>query len=315
MRAEHAGQQPQFISWANADRAARRDRSGMNTPPERNAPTVSDFRMHAEPDKVRTARACDQGGAAPVMIRAYCGVNKGATAFFRNRCFLAALVAELGERCPRRPRVFFHACSVGAEPYSFAIWCLNEHERTGRHPPLIVATDIAPAFLSTAREALYPRSVVEGMTDAERRWFEPVEGGQVRVAAAVRELVSFVPPQSFLEPAGGGAYDAVLAMNALTYVTPAEQTLAVRSMAGDTRHLLGLTAFHPDTIRADLEAVGFEPVLARQREIHAAWGDRCVGVLPPVGAPEYSWQLPPFDTVVPDREYRFGALFARRSGT
>jgi hypothetical protein len=194
------------------------DSRDMSTPTERSAPIVSDFRTHTEPDKVRTARALDQGGAEPVLIRAYCGVRKGATAFVRNRCFLAALAAELGERCLGRPRVFFPACSVGAEPSSFAIWCLHEHEHTGRELPLIVATDIAPAFLSTAQEALY-------------------RSGWLRAGA--------------------------------------------RRTTRDPR--------------------GMERPSRRGSS--------------PVGAPEYSWQLPPFDTIVPEREYRFGALFARRSGT
>ena len=305
-------QLPQVTGRTNADGAASQREPGMNGPQEKNTEGVTAFRMHTESDKVRPERARDQDGADPVMIRAYSGASKGATAFFRNRPFLRALATELGQRCLGRPRVLFHACSVGAEPYSFAIWCLNEAAGTGRPVPAIVATDIAPAFLATARAAQYPRTVLAGMTEEERRWFEPAADDLVRVSTAVRELVKFVPPQSFMNPPGGDDYDAVLAMNALTYVTPAEQTQAIRAMAGSARHLLGLTAFHPDTIRTDIESIGFAPVLAGQREIHGAWGDRCVAIAPPAGSLEYSWQLPHFDTAVPDRAFRFCSLFARR---
>jgi len=285
---------------------------GMKHPQAKNAAGNSTFRVYAEPDPMGQPSARDQDIAKPVMIRAYSGVNKGATAFFRNRPFLRTLATELGQRCPERPRVFFHACSIGAEPYSLAIWYLNDAASTGRPAPAIFATDIAPAFLEMARAAQYPRSILTGMTDKERRWFEPAANGLVRVSAAVRKLVEFAPPQSFMNPLGGDLYDAVLAMNALTYVTPAEQTQAIRTMAGSARHLLGLTAFHPDTIRADIESIGFAPVLAGQREIHGGWGDRCVAVSPPAGTPEYSWQLQHFDTALPDREFRYCSLFARK---
>jgi chemotaxis methyl-accepting protein methylase len=54
------------------------------------------------------------------MIRVYSGDSKGATAFFRNRTLLETIARLLHDQ---RYRVLFHACSVGAEPYSFAIYC------------------------------------------------------------------------------------------------------------------------------------------------------------------------------------------------
>jgi chemotaxis methyl-accepting protein methylase len=244
----------------------------------------------------------------PVMIRVYDGAQKGATAFFRNRPLLDLLVAELRERCGENPRVFVHACSVGAEPYSLALWCL--HRAGTPMAPAITATDLNPSFLAAARAGVYPESVLQGMTEEERGWFETGSPGEVQVPEAARRRVEFLPPHSFLEPLEA-RYDAVLILNALTYVQPGEQSSAIRQAGRAARHLMALTAFHPDSIRADVEATGFEPVLRNQRLIHEAWGDRLVPHPVPPDRPEYSWMLPPFETPAPDPEFRFCAVFAR----
>lgn len=244
----------------------------------------------------------------PVMLRVYNGPNKGATAFFRNRPFLEVLVSEL-RRHTQAPKIFFHSCSIGAEPYSLALWYL--HRAGDAPPPVIEATDIEATFLETARTGIYPRSILNGMSPEEQGWFEPVDDERVRVPEAARSLVRFLPAQSFLDPLPGGPYDAVLAMNSLTYVSPAEQSLAISLMSVGARHLLGLSAFHPDTIREDVARVGFAPIAQRRREIHDAWQGRRVAVAPAPGTPEYSWRLPPFDHPVADRDYRFSSLFAR----
>jgi hypothetical protein len=253
------------------------------------------------------AEAAAIGESSPTMIRAYHGTHVGATAFFRNRPFLDILSRQLSLRCAGTPRVLFHACSVGAEPYSLGAWWCRHYDR----PIDIVATDIDERFLEVAREAIYPEGAIEGLDSRERLDFETRKDGRIRVADAVRRLVRFLPARSFLTCVEGERFDAVLIMNALTYVTPREQSVAIAGAAVNARHLLGLTAFHPDSIATDLASNGFAPLRDRQREIHDAWGDRLVTDLPKRGTPEYSWQLPSFDTAMPDRDTRFCSLFAR----
>src|SRR5262245_53470135 len=78
------------------------------------------------------------------------GTHNGVTAFFRNKAFLTTFTDLLREL--DHPRVLFHACSVGAEPYSFAIlW----HHRVGA-PIQIDATDIEPEFLTIAQTLQHP---------------------------------------------------------------------------------------------------------------------------------------------------------------
>src|SRR5262245_50824704 len=158
----------------------------------------------------------------PALMRLQSEGQSGTTAFFRNRPFLVELSALLAEGDPPLTRVLFHACSVGAEPYSFALWCLHHTWPAVPRRVEMVCTDLKPEFLEIARRGVYPASVLETMTDEERGWFERHAEG-ARVPDAARALSRFLPPMSFVDGDPGDDFDAVLIMNALTYVTPGEQ--------------------------------------------------------------------------------------------
>lgn len=112
-----------------------------------------------------------ESSVTPSVLRVYNDGHKGATAFFRNRPFLETLSRR--RHCPLSTQdkvtIFVHACSIGAEPYSFALWWLHR-VKPGRPNMLIeiVATDIDPEFLEFAVQGCYPQTILEGMTDEER---------------------------------------------------------------------------------------------------------------------------------------------------
>jgi chemotaxis methyl-accepting protein methylase len=246
----------------------------------------------------------------PVMVRRYAGGHSGPTAFFRNRPFLRTLLAILAEGDPNVSRVLVHACSIGAEPYSLALWWLHHPWPSAPRRIEIVAADIEREFLDVARGGVYPAAVLDGMTEEERAWFDPHPEG-VRVPYDARALVRFLPPMSFVDADPGGVFDAVLIMNALAYLTAEEQQRAIRRVARYARVALGLTAFHPDTIQADVTEAGFRPVEQNHLEIHNCWGDRLTtGEIVP-GSPDYSWRLPPYSTQPSDFSYRYCSIFTR----
>jgi hypothetical protein len=247
------------------------------------------------------------------MIRAYNDGHKGATAFFRNRPFLDELFAALRPLRKHKISILVHACSVGAEPYSLALWWLHRvlpgwSEAAALE---IVSTDVDAAFLSYAQQGRYPAQVLSGMSAEEQSWFETSAGG-ISVPDAARKLVRFLPPMSFVDGAPEGQFDATLVMNALTYVSASEQSKAIAQWSSYTRHVLAITAFHPDSIMQDLVRIGFAPHMNGHRQIHEAWGDRLAPgpVLP--SSPDYSWRLPPYDVSPSDYAYRYGAIFQRR---
>jgi chemotaxis methyl-accepting protein methylase len=242
----------------------------------------------------------------PLMLRVHKDDKKGATAFFRNRSFLNIFVTRLAALEARPVNVLLQACSIGAEPYSIAAVALDRGLDIA-----IATTDIEPEFIAFAKRAQYPEVVTASMMASEKKFFKPIGQGLVEVDAALRAKVKFLPAQSLTDPMPG-TYDATLAMNVLTYVTPADQTRAIATMAAATTHYLCLTAFHPDSIKSDIESVGFKPVMDDQALIHNAWGDRVRPGGAVLGTPEYSWVVPPYNTDCDDYAWRYGAIFQRK---
>lgn len=251
--------------------------------------------------------------AKPVMLRAYHDGHKGATAFFRNRPFLKTFFSLLhGVHDGKRVKVLVHACSVGAEAWSLALWWLHKIQPTWRGVVTldIAATDIDPSFLEYAQQGVYPATLLEGMTQEEKSWFLR-EGDSISVPDAARHLVRFLPTTNFVCDAADEAFDAVLIMNALTYVTAKEQSMALAMSAKNARHVMGITAFHPDSIYDDLARIGFSPCMQSHQVIHEAWGDRLSSAKLEPDSPDYSWRLPPYETNSPDYSFRYGTLFVR----
>ena len=117
----------------------------------------------------------------------------GVTDFLRNKAFLETLADLL--RDLDRPRVLFHACSVGAEPYSFAIvWS----ERIGT-PIEIEATDIEPEFLKLALSLEHPlltdqiRDLVTFLPACSVTTFRPVWKNWLTIYYGWRERLSLRP--------------------------------------------------------------------------------------------------------------------------
>jgi len=246
------------------------------------------------------------------MLRVYSGDQKGATAFFRNRALLDTLTKLLKaspDRSERRMRILFHSASIGAEAFSFAIWC-RMHGLDSQFALEISATDINSEFLDFARTALYPANVQQTMSAEEKAYFEDAGENEITPIEAIRRMVCFFPAMSFLEPISS-VFDVVVVLNALTYVSETEQSLAIHRIADYNRRYLVTTAFHPDTIEADLRQHGYVAVTDNIEAIHNGWTERLRPSPDAIrGTPEYSWVLPPFSPV-PGFEYRFCSIFEK----
>jgi hypothetical protein len=195
------------------------------------------------------------------------GIYNGATAFFRNKPLLDTLTPLL----TGNPRVLFHAVSIGAEAYSFAIHCKRHGINATIH-----ATDINERFLGYAK---------------------------THVPAEPMLPVTFLPPMSF-EDTPEDEYDFVFVNNAFTYVSPEVQSRAIANISTYNTGYLITTAFHQDTIRGDL--ISYMPILDNIEQIHNAWSDR-LSKSHPEG---HSWKLPPFSKVR-DYEYKYCSIFKR----
>jgi chemotaxis protein methyltransferase CheR len=166
------------------------------------------------------------GGTAWEAILAQLTI--GETYFFRNRAQFEALRQHIfPELIARRAsirslRMWSAACATGEEPYSLA---MTLHDLLmGREPwhTTILASDINPAFLARAREALYGEWSFRETTAALRARFFCQEGNRWRIVPAIRQMVSFAR-LNLVEPCypsvttGTCALDIIVCRNVTIY--------------------------------------------------------------------------------------------------
>jgi chemotaxis methyl-accepting protein methylase/tetratricopeptide (TPR) repeat protein len=121
----------------------------------------------------------------------------GETYFFRNGSQFDALRQHLlPEIMARRGgihtlRIWSAGCATGEEPYSLAITVADM--LAGRDPwhISILATDINPAFLARAREALYGEWSFRETSAEQRARFWTQEGNRWRLNPEIRRMVNF----------------------------------------------------------------------------------------------------------------------------
>lgn len=145
------------------------------------------------------------------------------TRFFREphhfdhlRRVVEPLVKEI--RSGRRLRIWSAGCSSGQEPYSIALSLLSLIPDARAYDVRILATDINPLVLETARKAVYPaEEAVSVPADLRRSWMEGTGTGNLRLDEAPRGLVTFRQ----LNLIGGwpmkGPFDAVFCRNVVIY--------------------------------------------------------------------------------------------------
>ncbi|MFQ5471227.1 MAG: CheR family methyltransferase [Gammaproteobacteria bacterium] len=195
----------------------------------------------------------------PVRLRPSSDFSIGTTAFFRNRPLYTTLLRELTKSQKRHYRILFHACSIGAEVYSFVIYyLLGKFDKT--IDITCEATDINPAFLGMAKRAHYPKAILNGMHAKESSYFRSSDQ-EVYLAEEVTRHVSILSPSSFSEFKSTATYDIVFLLNALVYVPCQEQARTIDSIANYNTEWLILSAFHEDTIKTDLQRAGYQPFI------------------------------------------------------
>ncbi len=248
----------------------------------------------------------------PVRLRPATESRIGTTAFFRNRALLATLLDELAALGRANLQVLFHACSIGAEVYSFLIAARLDPRFDGIALS-VAASDAEARFVEFAALGRYPASVLDGLTAAERDFFRPVGEGRVELLSELRQRVAWLPAGSFVGFETGERYDLVVLLNALLYVEAADQARTIERIGRYCSGLFVTSGFHGERIENDLRAAGFEPVTRNAEAIHEGWTDRRVATdgreLRPglIFAP---WSLPAFDRE-PGWEWRYGAIFRK----
>ncbi|WEN14577.1 protein-glutamate O-methyltransferase CheR [Rhodanobacter sp. AS-Z3] len=169
-------------------------------------------------------------------------ISTNVTSFFREMHHYDLLIDELlprwidhKRRGGDRLRIWSAGCSTGEEPYALAMVLAEALEKRGAAnvDAKILATDLSPQALETARKGVYPVDRLTGISDERRRrWLLRGSGefdGLASVHPRLRELVTIQPLNLLHDWPMSGPFDAIFCRNVVIYFDqPTKQKLFKR---------------------------------------------------------------------------------------
>lgn len=178
----------------------------------------------------------DADGEIEKFINAFT-VNE--TYFYREDHQLRCLSADLlNERVrAKRPgetlRIWSVPCATGEEPYSIAIWLLENWPQVDVQDIEIVGSDIDTRCTTAAREGEFgSRSLMRLPPALVDKYFEPVGKERWRVIPDLRQSVQFTSV-NLVEAAqtrSHGVFDVIFCRNVLIYFDDASRRIAAENL-------------------------------------------------------------------------------------
>ncbi|TCT01726.1 CheR family methyltransferase [Aquabacter spiritensis] len=178
----------------------------------------------------------DIAGEIEQFINAFT-VNE--TYFYREdhqfRCLTADLLAaRLKHKTPGEPiRIWSAPCATGEEPYSIAIWLLENWPQVDAYDVEIVGSDIDTAVLAAARSGRYGRRALMRLSEAVvKKYFAPIGPDAWQIIDELRQSVAFTPV-NLSEPGqtrGHGVFDVIFCRNMLIYFDDASRRVAAENL-------------------------------------------------------------------------------------
>jgi chemotaxis protein methyltransferase CheR len=161
------------------------------------------------------------------------------TYFYREEHQLQCLTSDLlRERLKAKTggetlRIWSVPCSTGEEPYSIAIWLLENWPQVDAHDIEIVGSDIDTKVLDAARAGVYgKRALMRLSPNLIARYFEPADDDHWRVLEDLRASVRFsaVNLVEAAETRPNGKFDVIFCRNVLIYFDDASRRLAAENL-------------------------------------------------------------------------------------
>lgn len=178
----------------------------------------------------------DLSGEIEHLINAFT-VNE--TYFYREEHQLACLTNDLlRERVAQKTsgqsvRIWSAPCSTGEEPYSIAIWMLENWPLVDEYDIEIVGSDIDTRVLDAARTGLYAKRAMARLSPKlVEKYFHAEAGETWRILDELRESVKFTPV-NLVEPAETrphGQFDVIFCRNVLIYFDDASRRIATDNL-------------------------------------------------------------------------------------
>ncbi len=187
------------------------------------------------------------------------------TFFYRYRAqldFLAERVLPaLLASSPPALRLWSAGCASGPEAYTLAMLAIDAIDKQGASTRLeVLGTDVAPAALSVAHNAVYPASTVADLPPTLRdRFLEDAGPGALRVCERVTRLVRF-RVHNLCDRPPSGPFHLVSCRNVLMYLHEDAARRAVASLASTLASDGLLAVGHGESLRS------FEDLLVPDRD-------------------------------------------------
>jgi chemotaxis protein methyltransferase CheR len=130
-------------------------------------------------------------------------------------------------------RIWSAACASGEEPYSIALWLLENWPSVDEYAIEIVGSDIDTHVLELARAGIFgKRALMRLPPELIAKYFEALAGEQWRIIPQLRDSVSF-SAVNLLEPAQTwphGQFDVIFCRNMLIYFDDAARRIAAENL-------------------------------------------------------------------------------------
>jgi chemotaxis protein methyltransferase CheR len=177
--------------------------------------------LHCDP--LQLAARLHSSQARPEEVRGLASrLTVGETYFLRETRGLRFLSQHVVPNASgRRLRIWSAGCATGEEPYSIAITLRRSIVELESWAVSILATDLNPRSLETARSGVYGKWSFRGAPDlAHGPFFTPVGDGQWEIAPAIRRMVRFEEANLAAPTQAPESMDVIFCCNVLMYFSP-----------------------------------------------------------------------------------------------
>ncbi len=193
---------------------------------ERGLKSVAEYLKLIDQDAAERERAID-------------ALTTNHTSFFRESHHFDHFTAEvwpgLAQRLTKggKVRLWSAACSSGEEPYTWLMSALgskrDEAARLLKQNFKMLATDLSPTVLATARTGIYPAQTMETVPHELRRTWTRKDEQSLVVDPALRAAISFLPLNLLNDWPMRGQFDAICCRNVMIYFDgPSKERLQSR---------------------------------------------------------------------------------------
>lgn len=138
------------------------------------------------------------------------------------------IIPKLIEKCKdgKRARIWSAGCSTGQEPYSIAMTILSVWPQAADHDFKILATDVDPIVLDTAKAGEYPSKDISKLpTEWITKFFHPSEQDMLAVKKEAKRLIVFRELNLMHPWPFKGQFDVIFCRNVVIYFSQETQNI------------------------------------------------------------------------------------------